>query len=98
MHKGEWASQLDHENRDPLDDRIENLRPATNSQNSANSSKCGPSGYKGVSFDSRAKKWRAAIKPNGTNRFLGYFADPAEAHAAYVAAAKEAFGEFACSG
>ncbi len=42
--------------------------------------------------------WRAQIKVNYEAKCLGHFHDPAEAHAAYMKAAREYFGEFACDG
>ncbi len=101
--KGEWLKwpqRIDHENRNRLDDRIENLRIATQSQNMANAElrSTNTSGYKGVHWDNRAKKWVAQIKVNYKLKYLGSFDDPAYAHAVYVKAAKEAFGEYACDG
>lgn len=91
---------LDHENRDKSDDRIENLREATHSQNSqnigcrANSS----TGLKGASrFNSprNAKKFRSTITVDGKRIHLGQFDTAQEAHEAYCKAAKELHGEFA---
>lgn len=73
---GEWPStQLDHKNQDRLDNRIDNLRLATNKQNGENVRlfKHNKSGYRGVSFDRGAGKWRADIKHNGKNVALGKF-------------------------
>lgn len=73
---GEWPStQLDHINQDRLDNRIENLRLATNKQNGENVRlfKHNKSGYRGVSFDRGEGKWRADIKHNGRNIALGKF-------------------------
>lgn len=88
---------LDHKNRNPYDNRIANLRLATGSQNNAN---CNPrkhnkSGYKGVSWNARHKKWYAFITVNGRAKYLGHFTDKAEAARAYDKAARKAFGEFA---
>jgi hypothetical protein len=93
---GEWpTSDLDHINCDKDDNRIANLRLATEAQNGANRRKNSnnTSGYKGVS--SSRGRWRAEIRVNGRARRLGHFTDPAAAHAAYVAAAEKHFGEFA---
>lgn len=95
---GEWPSgQLDHINGDKTDNRIANLRIATPAENAANRPRRsnGRSGFKGVSWCNRTGKWLASIRSDGRNRHLGYFTDPAEAHAVYAAAARETFGEFA---
>jgi hypothetical protein len=92
----------DHKNGDGLDNRDENLRPATRSQNLANQrvNRQNTSGFKGVYWDSgtgsRNKRWRARIKVNGKSRPLGGFASREEAGRAYDAAAREIHGEFAC--
>ncbi len=100
LHKNEWRLGLDHKNRNSLDDRIENLRIATRSQNYANNSiqLRNTSGYKGVSWNKIAKKWRASIGVNKKFISLGYFDNPADAGNAYLKAAKEYFGEFASDG
>lgn len=93
---GKWPSpECDHEDTDPLNNRWTNLREATSGQNKRNMN-CpshNTSGYKGVSFNKGAGKWRASIK-NGKHRHLGYFDDPKSAHQAYVEAAKKIAGEF----
>jgi len=53
------------------------------------------SGFRGVSWNSRAGKWKAAIVVRGRTRHLGFFADAAEAGAVYEEAAAREFGEFA---
>lgn len=97
---GEWPGEIDHRNRDPVDDRIENLRVVTHAQNQKNMSrsKLNRSGFKGVHWYPPLSKWRAGIKVDGKSVFLGHFDDLAEAHAAYVAAAKKYHGEFFCAG
>lgn len=93
---GNWHSgDVDHRNRDGLDNRWANLRPATRAQNKMNSkcrsdNKCG---MKGVSF--KRGKWRPRIQVGDKRFYLGGFDTPEAAHAAYEAAAKQYFGEFA---
>jgi len=88
---------VDHRNGDGLDNRRENLRPATRSQNIANSrpSSSSKSGLKGVDWHRQRGKWRAQITVLGRHQYLGLFATALEAAAAYDRAAVEAFGEFA---
>lgn len=89
--------RVDHIDGDTLNNRIANLRLATHAQNLGNSKrrKDNTSGFKGVSADRSGARWRAQIKRNGRIAHLGTFDTPEEAHAAYVAAATELFGEFA---
>jgi hypothetical protein len=99
MHHGQWPElEIDHRNRKPLDDRIDNLRLATSSQNKGNTGKrrSNTSGYKGVCR--KNGKWVAEITKNGRLAHLGCFVDPREAHSAYMRAAREHFGEFAYDG
>lgn len=91
--------QVDHRNRDGLDNRRANLRVATNSQNHANQDKpiTNTSGYKGVSRNRTNKlhPWFAQIGVNRKQLYLGCFSTPAEAALAYDRAALQHFGEFA---
>lgn len=91
---------IDHRNRDPLDNRRENLRIATLSQNGMNSRKRhhgGPptSKYKGVWWDKEKSKWAAMIRANKKAYALGRFTVEEEAARAYDRAAKRLHGEFA---
>ena len=89
--------QVDHINGNKLDNRKENLRTCSPSQNSQNrpASKNNTSGYKGVVWHSRSKKWVAKITANGANTHLGCFDDPKLAAKAYNEAAVKLYGEFA---
>ena len=88
-HHGEFVSELDHINRERNDNRIENLRPCTHSQNLGNA-RARVHKYKGVTFCKATQKWRAQL-----NGHLGRFDTIEEAALAYNAAAIEHFGEFA---
>lgn len=93
--------EVDHINRNKLDNRRENLRFVTKKQNQANRKKCStpcPSRYVGVCFEpssSCTKKWRSSIWVNGKHRYLGHFRTEREAALAYNKAALEIRGEFA---
>ena len=97
------GQEVDHVNRDALDNRKANLRLATNSQQAANVRKrtsSTSSRFKGVSHvirPDRSDRWRAQISRDGRRISLGYFETEAEAVAAYDAAAKATWGDFANS-
>lgn len=92
--------EVDHRNGDTLDNRRSNIRLATPTQNRQNVRRGvkNTSGYKGVTWYAKQRKWGARVTARGKVHFLGLFAFPADAHAAYCAAAAEMYGEFARSG
>lgn len=69
--------EIDHINRNPSDDRIQNLRSVTRSQNMYNTNlrSTNKSGIKGVCFDVKDKKWVASICFNYKTIQLGSFSD-----------------------
>lgn len=88
--------QVDHINGNGLDNRRENLRLCTQSQNNFNcDSARGKSKFKGVSWEPKTKKWSAYIQVNKKKRRLGMYASEEEAALAYNRAALEIAGEFA---
>lgn len=92
---------LDHKNTVKHDNRWDNLREATKSQNQANIGliSTNKSGLKGVSRyragESYGKPWQASIAKDGKSQHLGHFSTKKEAHRAYCEAAKKNFGKFA---
>lgn len=88
---GRWPrAQIDHINLVKTDNRWDNLREATQAQNSSNR-EVHPktkSGLKGVYLN--GLRWEAKI----SGKYLGLFTTPEAAHAAYVEAAKLKFGSF----
>lgn len=89
--------ETDHINNNRLDNRRENLRICTHSQNRMNSSlqSNSTSGYKGVSYFKPAKLWKAELMLNNKHVLCKYFHSPEDAARAYNEAAKKYFGEFA---
>ena len=90
FHTGEWPSeQIDHINNIKTDNRIENLRLATDQQNKRNVFRRGDytSQYKGVCWSKQMKKWKAKIKTDDKSLHLGYFTSEVEAAKAYEKAA-----------
>jgi len=86
---------VDHIDRNGLNNHPRNLRLCTARQNAYNSSSCGTSQYKGVSWDIAAGKWRATIKCQGQYYYLGLFDTEIAAAHAYDQKARELFGEYA---
>lgn len=88
---------VDHKNKNPLDNRKENLRLATCSQNNANSRApvTNTSGLKGAYWHAGARKWMASIGVGKKAIYLGLHPTKEEAHAAYMEAAVRFFGPFA---
>jgi len=88
---------IDHRNHDTLDNRKDNLRKATRSQNVMNVRHKREGQYKGVHRRDNKKfaGWRSMIGVNKKLVHLGTFRSPEEAARAYDEAAKKHFGEFA---
>lgn len=93
---GTWPSlEIDHRNLERDDNRIQNLREATNQGNSANRRVFkGKALPKGVTARPDGR-YRARIRVDGKLIHLGYFNTPRAANAAYAVAAKKYFGDFA---
>ena len=87
--------QVDHINRNKLDNRKMNLRLCNNSQNNRNrhTSKPGESPYKGVSRN--GKKWMSKIRTDFGRVYLGVYDTQEKAAEAYDRAAVLYHGEFA---
>ncbi len=84
----------DHINRDRLDNRKTNLRPATTAQNAYNRPRNGAR-FMGLSWDNRRGKWRVRVSRNGKRISVGCFGEKTEAARAYDEAVKKYHGEFA---
>lgn len=101
LYYGVWPNFIiDHKDRDPSNNKIDNLRRATSQENSRNTMRPNMWG-KGVVFcgdGKRLKRWAAFIRnEEGRKVNLGRFHTPAEAAAAYKEAARRFHGEFAAT-
>jgi hypothetical protein len=88
--------EVDHKDSDGLNNRRDNLREVTRTQNRMNSriGKNNSSGFKGVYLEACSGKWRAEIVKNHKTTYLGRFTTPEGAHDAYCKASHELHGEF----
>lgn len=89
---GEWPNQIDHINGIKTDNTFSNLRNVTAQQNSKNLKlpKHNTTGFKGVSWHKKARKWIVSLTVNGEYKYLGLFDSFGDARLVYQEAAKEA--------
>lgn len=99
LHQLIVGKQVDHKDRNRLNNRRANLRPASQSQNGANTGKYNrafvASRFKGVTRSGR-RKWQSRIRVDWKLIHLGTYEGEEEAARAYDEAAQKYFGEFAC--
>ena len=105
LHRIAWAMhngsipvnyQIDHINHNESDNRIENLRLATPTENTRNTrARFGNSKYKGIYFDKSRAKWKAQYQLNGKRKHIGYFKDEKEAAKAFTKITAPIYKEFA---
>ena len=100
MFHGSIPKTIDHIDGNPSNNRIENLREATASQNMRNSRKQtrNTSGVKGVSWHRSKNKWIASCGLNGKLIHIGYFEEINDASDAVMKFRKEHHKEFANCG
>lgn len=94
---GEWPElEVDHINRNPLDNRLKNLRQVSHIANMANKriSKNNKSGFQGVSFRPIHRKWCAKYTDHGRRINVGYFDSPQEAAQALAASRRQLLERF----
>jgi hypothetical protein len=84
---------VDHYNHDTFNNLESNLRICSSKQNSENQTKrkTNTSGYKNVSWNKHANKWRVNITHNGKKIHIGYYDDLHEANQAAIAARDKYF-------
>ena len=97
MHHGYLPKYVDHIDRNTLNNKIENLRECTKSQNSHNQTlrAKNKSGIKGVYWNKDNKRWHAQIGINRKRKHVGFFKTVEEARHAMVEARIKYHGEFA---
>lgn len=90
---------VDHKNGIETDNRKNNLRICIHQQNMFNSKKptINTSGYRGVTWHKRNKKWMSSIQFNKKNIFLGYYLTKEEANEVRLKAESKYFREYSPS-
>jgi hypothetical protein len=75
MYLGYWPEEVDHINKDKLDNRVSNLREVSRLDNQRNlpKMKSNSSGSTGVSYHKRDKVWRSYIGDGTKTVHLGNF-------------------------
>lgn len=96
LHHNEVPEFLDHIDGNPLNNKIENLRPATKAQNAMNRKirSDNSTGFKGI-YPTASKRFAATICIDGVSKYLGTYDTPEMAQAAYVQVSKQNFKEYA---
>lgn len=96
----ESGLEVDHINLNTLDNRRENLRIVTPSQNQMNKGKMSnnTSGYKGITWDKDRNKWKVSLNENGICHNIGRFDELKDAVIARKEAEEKYFGEYAYKG
>lgn len=82
IYYGKWPEKtIDHIDGDRSNNKITNLREATQSENSRNMSisKRNKSGFIGVSWSKQRNKWHVQMMVNGINKSFGFYDDISEA-------------------
>lgn len=97
MHHGYLPKYIDHIDHDRLNNRIENLRECTFSQNRCNTPRqmSNTSGEKGVSWDKECRSWHVRVSMNGKRMSFGRFKNFDEAQSVAIQKRKELHGNFA---
>ena len=97
MGMADVPDEIDHRDVNPLNNKRDNLRAETHSENQHNrrAYATNKSGFKGVSWHKASSTWVAQIGMDSTRRCLGFFPTPEQAHDAYLAAANDNYGAFA---
>jgi hypothetical protein len=93
-HHGYMPIQVDHIDGNRMNNKIENLREATSSQNNQNRKATSSSGVKGVVWHKQSKKWVASICVNRKSVHLGSFISIEEAALVANKSRQSAHGEF----
>ena len=96
MHHRYLPKQVDHIDNNPCNNCIENLRPATNSENNCNQAitSRNTSGFKGVSWRKDKKRWGVYVRKDGKGHWGGLHETAEKANQAAMKLREKLHGEF----
>lgn len=96
MHHGYMPEFVDHADKNPLNNSLDNLRPATRAQNNSNVGirKDNTSGAKGVCW--HRGKWEVRVSVDGKRKHIGSYDDFELAELVSIMAREKYHGNFAC--
>jgi hypothetical protein len=96
MFYGYFPNTVDHIDGNPSNNKIENLREVTQTQNNYNAilKTNNTSGFKNVYWNKRSSNWVVMVKIDRKNKHIGYFNCIKEANKAAIKARKQYYGEF----
>ena len=96
-HHGYMPEFIDHKDGNPSNNRIENLRESTQSQNSMNSktNTVSRSRIKNVRWNASCSKWQVMIQVRGKQRHIGVYKDLELAELVAIEARNKFHGSFA---
>jgi len=97
LHYGHVPDFVDHIDGNRQNNKIENLRECTKSQNNTNTSirSHNTSGYKNVSWHKQTQKWRVIVRANGKPHSFGLYDDIELADLVATEARNKLHGQFA---
>ena len=94
-HHGYLPDEVDHKDRVKTNNRIENLREATRSQNAVNGPGIVTATSKNKRVSKKRKKWRATVTIDNKSHHIGTFDNEEQAAKAYDDYVQSIHGEFA---
>jgi len=100
MFYGDFVGDIDHIDQNPSNNKVENLRTSTTSENQRNVSlrKDNTSGIKNVSYDKAGNRWKVRIHVNGKPKLIGHFKDLELAELVAFETREKFHGKFAYHG
>ena len=91
IEKETWPKMIDHVNGNKIDNRIQNLRAASNRINQSNRHTHRNGRLVGTDFHKESGRWRARITINKREKYIGLYGTELKAHNAYIEEVKKLY-------